>query len=51
MGKKFYGYHHTTAILIPLNWFAGRLKGITTAPLVTMGLKWKLWSRFVLSVQ
>jgi hypothetical protein len=36
-----HGYHHTTAILIPLNWFGRRLKGITTATLVEMGLEWK----------
>jgi hypothetical protein len=26
----------------PLNWFGHRLKGITTATLVEMGLEWKL---------
>jgi hypothetical protein len=37
-GTRFYGYGHTIAILITLNWFGHRLKGITTVTLVKMGL-------------
>jgi hypothetical protein len=46
MGTRFCGYHHTIAILIPLNWFCHRLKVITTATLGKMGLEWKLRRRF-----
>jgi hypothetical protein len=42
MGARFCGYHHTIAILIPLNLVGHRLKGITTATLAEMGLEWKV---------
>jgi hypothetical protein len=43
MGTSFYGSHHIIAVLIPLNWFGRRLrlKDITTAILVEVGLEWK----------
>jgi hypothetical protein len=40
MGTRFCGYHHTIAILIPMNWFDHRLKGITIATFAEMGLEW-----------
>jgi hypothetical protein len=45
MVTRFYGYHHTIAILIQLNWFGQRLEGITTATLVEMCLEWKPWKK------
>jgi hypothetical protein len=40
---RFYCYHHTIAILVPLKLFARRLtEGIATAVLVKMGLDLKL---------
>jgi hypothetical protein len=42
MGTRFYSYHDTISVLKPLNWSGHRLKGLTTAALVNMGLELKL---------
>jgi hypothetical protein len=34
MGKRIYIYHHTIAILIPMNWFGCRKKGINNSNIV-----------------
>jgi hypothetical protein len=38
MGTKFYTYHHIIVISTPLNWFGPRLRDITIATLIEMGL-------------